>query len=191
MDEPDRRRFDILTRLLDACEAADLPLADQLDALAIVWTERAQRLRGDCLAEPGAFPREQARQHARLARMAVAINEAADLEYERLVQEDDRAGLWDYVRRTLRDGAGIMPATERDALTALDAIAASETNFAIDTVASTGFGVRLGDDMNGFKDETRGLATIADVVAWLDAAILRYFPDSEYARALRGQSGVG
>ena len=57
MEDENDPRFVILMRLLDVCEASRLGLDDQLQALSIVWAQRAQQLRGEARAIPEAFPR--------------------------------------------------------------------------------------------------------------------------------------
>jgi hypothetical protein len=55
-----------------------------------------------------------------------------------------------------------------------------EINFAVSTFWDAGFEVKLGDDMNGFKDETT-VRTWAEAEAWLDAKAREHYPSSVYA----------
>jgi hypothetical protein len=101
-DDEDQRLFDALIDILDACEGSTLSLEEQLRALSIVWTQRAQQLRSDALAIPGAFPQERARQVALAQEMTAAIlRDEPDLEMERLQLEGDVRGAADYFRRKI------------------------------------------------------------------------------------------
>lgn len=60
----------------------------------------------------------------------------------------------------------------------------SELNVEISWFWDSGVDVKLGDKMNGFKAETN-VEKIADILPWLQQAILEHYPMSTYARTLR------
>jgi hypothetical protein len=59
----------------------------------------------------------------------------------------------------------------------------SEINAEIRWFWDGGFTVRLGDKMNGFLAE-EDVNSVADILPWLQAAIARFYPDSDYAQSL-------
>jgi hypothetical protein len=64
-----------------------------------------------------------------------------------------------------------------------EAIYDSEINAEIRWFWDGGFTVRLGDQMNGFlaeEDEN----SVAEIRPWLQEAIVRFYPDSDYAQSL-------
>jgi len=58
----------------------------------------------------------------------------------------------------------------------------SEINVSIASFWDAGFEVRLGDDMNGFKDQT-SVKTFAEAEAWLRDAAIRHYPNSDFAKS--------
>jgi hypothetical protein len=56
----------------------------------------------------------------------------------------------------------------------------SEINFSISTFWDGGFDWKLGDEMNGFREEG-GADTFDEAVADLVKAALKHFPDSVFA----------
>jgi hypothetical protein len=65
----------------------------------------------------------------------------------------------------------------------LQAIYDSEINVEISWFWDCGFTVRLGDQMNGFQAEET-LATVAEIMPWLQEAIAHFYPDSTYSQKL-------
>jgi hypothetical protein len=59
----------------------------------------------------------------------------------------------------------------------------SEINISIAWLWDGGIVVRLGDELNGYKAEET-VATIADVLPWLQEAIAYFYPSSTYAHNL-------
>jgi hypothetical protein len=59
----------------------------------------------------------------------------------------------------------------------------SEINISIGWLWDGGIVVRLGDELNGYEAEET-VATIADVLPWLQEAIAHFYPSSTYARNL-------
>ena len=57
----------------------------------------------------------------------------------------------------------------------------SEINFEVSGFYDAGFGVRLGDHLNGFLTEGK-VETWADAETWLREQALAHFPDSKFAR---------
>ena len=55
----------------------------------------------------------------------------------------------------------------------------SEINVSISSLWDAGFDVKLGDEMNGFPEETQ-VRTVADILPWLQQAIAKHFPESQY-----------
>jgi hypothetical protein len=51
-----------------------------------------------------------------------------------------------------------------------------------------GIDVRLGDEMNGFMAEET-LASVAEIIPWLQEAIARFYPASTYASSLKPEIG--
>lgn len=70
-----------------------------------------------------------------------------------------------------------------DVAAELQAIYDSEINVEISWFWDCGVTVRLGDQMNGFQAEET-LATIAEIVPWLQEAIAHFYPDSTYSQGL-------
>ena len=64
----------------------------------------------------------------------------------------------------------------------LQRLYASEINTRIKTFWDCGFMLKLGDPMNGYKDETT-VQTLEEVEEWLTSAARRHFPTSEFARS--------
>lgn len=56
----------------------------------------------------------------------------------------------------------------------------SEINFAIECFWDGGWDVKLGDNMNGWIDETN-VRTYVEALAWLDREVRAGWPDSYYA----------
>ena len=59
----------------------------------------------------------------------------------------------------------------------------SEINAEITWFWDGGFTVRLGDKVNGFLAE-EDVNSVADILPWLQEAIARFYPDSDYAQSL-------
>jgi hypothetical protein len=59
----------------------------------------------------------------------------------------------------------------------------SEINISIGWLWDGGIVLRLGDELNGYEAEET-VATIADVLPWLQEAIAHFYPSSSYARNL-------
>src|SRR5689334_18833124 len=59
----------------------------------------------------------------------------------------------------------------------------SEINARISWFWDGGIELRLGDEMNGFLAEET-VASVADIVPWLQEAIAHFFPESTYATSL-------
>jgi len=57
----------------------------------------------------------------------------------------------------------------------------SEINFTISTFWDSGYKAKLGDEMNGFKDESDCLNNIQDVVRELTRMAIQQYPDSTFA----------
>ena len=73
---------------------ADLPARERLEVLGMTWLTVANNARSEALAIPDGFPLERARQVEQLASMAALIGaHEPDLEWERLAQENDLAGM--------------------------------------------------------------------------------------------------
>lgn len=66
-------------------------------------------------------------------------------------------------------------------LNELQKIYNSEINFSISTFWDGGFDVKLGDDINGYK-ETWNFDKIEDAVKWLIKKVHQYYSDSEYCK---------
>lgn len=62
----------------------------------------------------------------------------------------------------------------------LQALYDSEINFAISTFWHGGCDWKLGDEMNGFKDDGNA-KTLAEAVSQLVASALKHYPDSKFA----------
>jgi hypothetical protein len=90
----DKDAIEAMISVLDACEAAAPSLDEQLVVLSLAWIERAQRIRSEALAIPGAFPQAKERQLADLERIAETVRaDVPDLELERLHHEGDLDGV--------------------------------------------------------------------------------------------------
>ena len=59
----------------------------------------------------------------------------------------------------------------------------SEINVRIGWLWDGGIEVRLGDEMNGF-DAAETVSSVAEIVPWLQEAIARFYPKSDYAASL-------
>jgi len=59
----------------------------------------------------------------------------------------------------------------------------NEINIRIDWLWDGGVRVRLGDEVNGFLAE-ENVATVAEIVPWLQEAIAHFYPASSYALSL-------
>ncbi len=55
----------------------------------------------------------------------------------------------------------------------------SEINVSLSTLWDGGFEVKLGDEMNGFDEEGQ-VCSAAEILPWLQAAIARHCPRSQY-----------
>ena len=60
----------------------------------------------------------------------------------------------------------------------------SEINFSLTTFWDAGFAWKLGDEMNGFKDEGEG-KTIDAAASMLALAAIKHFPESAFAKGTR------
>lgn len=58
----------------------------------------------------------------------------------------------------------------------------NEVNISITTFWDGGYEVKLGDPMNGFVAE-RNVDRWDQVEPWLEAQMIKHFPDSEFAQA--------
>lgn len=58
----------------------------------------------------------------------------------------------------------------------------SEINFNLSTFWDAGYTIQLGDDMNGFKDESEMLDSLDDVAVELVRMTTKHFPDSDFAK---------
>ena len=70
-----------------------------------------------------------------------------------------------------------------DLASELQKIYDSEINVRISWFWDAGFTVQLGDTMNGFLAEET-VASAAEILPWLQAAIAHFYPDSDYTRGL-------
>lgn len=70
-----------------------------------------------------------------------------------------------------------------DLASELQKIYDSEINVTISWFWDGGIDVRLGDQRNGFKAE-QNVASMEDIVPWLQLAIAHFYPDSTYAESL-------
>ena len=57
----------------------------------------------------------------------------------------------------------------------------SEINFIISTFWDAGYKVKLGDEMNGFKDESDCLNNMIEVIQELTRMAILHYPDSSFA----------
>ena len=76
---------------------------------------------------------------------------------------------------------------ERFAMMHLTLIYESEINFSICTFWDGGFTARLGDYINGFKDEAQANVSFQDAVEELITIVLNHYPDSTYAKWYKGE----
>ena len=70
-----------------------------------------------------------------------------------------------------------------DCTVKLQKIYESETNIEIGWLWDGGIDLRLGDRLNGYV-AAENVSSVSDVLPWLQEAIPRFYPDSEYARSL-------
>ncbi len=62
----------------------------------------------------------------------------------------------------------------------LSEIYSSEINFEISTFWDGGFTVKVGDEMNGFLEESAGLENLDKVCSELLRMVLKHYPDSVF-----------
>ena len=58
----------------------------------------------------------------------------------------------------------------------------SEINFNLSTFWDAGYNVQLGDNQNGFKDESNMLDTLDEVASELMRMTMKHYPDSEFTK---------
>jgi len=73
-----------------------------------------------------------------------------------------------------------------DVAAELQAIYDSEINVEIAWLWDGGFTVRLGDQLNGFHAEET-VATVAEMIPWLQEAIAHFYPASTYSQGLNAE----
>jgi hypothetical protein len=80
-----------------------------------------------------------------------------------------------------------VPETTNDLAVELQKIYDSEINIRIGWFWDCGIEVRLGDEMNGYVAEET-VASVADILPWLQEAIAHFYPASTYATSLSAET---